>query len=526
MSLRSFDHLTDEEAVEYRDLLKKKISAREQSPITYHAPVPTQDRFHRSKVRMRVAIGPNRTGKSQTGVAEDLSHAKGVRPWLHESDPDYVVLNARGKPISIPSHGTIVCESYSKVDEVIWEKINGKKEERLCPIGEIEKAPKNQQGVVAKVYYTNGSTQRLMTYNQDPDEFEAFSGDYAHYDEPPPRAIYTALQRSLVDRSGRSWMTMTPLKEPWTYEEIVSREGDNDEIEVFHLTTEELVAAGHMRQEDYDYFYSTISDPAELEARKHGEYMHLQGRVFKGFFPKAPWYVSPFEIPSHWTRIMGIDPHPVKPIGALWIAISPDTDIWYAYRESYIPGQDVEDFMQSIYQAERGEYISYRVIDPSSRENEKTSGSSVHDQMLDIGDKLWSRKNPFCLDLAQKRDKAGRVALLQKKFKLSKVYQTPGLVLFRQMHLPQTPEKYRNHFKFELMNHIWARHQNKALEDRKDPLSDVEKKNDDLIDIAEYLCQTGTHATDFDPDVEHRYDEMQSMQGITHGARAEGIGGY
>lgn len=524
MSLRSFQHLTDEEAVELRDLYKKKVEYQRQSPLTYHCPVPTQDGFHRSKARMRVAIGPNRTGKSQTGVAEDLGHAFGKRIWLPEDDPDHVVTNARGKPIAVPNHGTIVCESYQKVDEVIWSKINGSKEEALCPVGQIEKAPKNQQGVVAKIYYINGSTQRLMTYNQHPDEFEAFSSHYVHYDEPPPRAIYTACQRSLVDHSGRAWMTMTPLKEPWTYEEIVSKEGENENIEVYHLTTEELVAAGHMRQADYDYFYSTISDPAELEARKHGEYMHLQGRVFKGFYPKAPWFVSPFEIPPHWTRIMGIDPHPQKPIAALWIAISPDTDTWYAYRESYIPDQDVEDFMKSIYKAERGEHIAFRVIDSSSRENEKTSGSSVYAQMLDWGDKLWSHhEDPFCLSLAQKPDKAGRIRLLQGKFKLDRVYQTPGLTLFKSMHLPQTPEKLRNHFKFELMNHIWGRHQNKAMEDRKDPLSDVEKKNDDLIDIAEYLCQTGRHAIDFDPDADFRLDDARS---ITHGARAEGYGGY
>ncbi len=291
---RYYDHLTNEQALEYDELLKKKISHRKQSPITYYEPHPAQDEWHRAKARMRAGLGGNRSGKSTMGIAEDIAHMVGYRPWLPEDDPAYVVRNARGRPIRVPNHGIIMCESYQKVDEVIWRKFVGERE-GLLPPGLLDRAPKNQMGVPAKVILTNGSSAKFMTYNQHPDEFESSDYYWAHYDEPPPKAIFIATQRGLIDHSGNAWMTMTPLKEPWTYEDIVSKEGDDPNIFVVQMRMEDNP---HISPEDIAYFLSQISDPEELAARQKGEYLHLQGRVYKGFYPRAPHYIDPFPIDS------------------------------------------------------------------------------------------------------------------------------------------------------------------------------------------------------------------------------------
>lgn len=63
----------------------------------------------------------------------------------------------------------------------------------------------------------------------------------------------------------------------------------------------------------------------------HGKYTREYGLVF----PKFNYdfhTVEPFEIPRDWTRAMAADPHPQKPIYALWAALDAKNDIWF-YRE-------------------------------------------------------------------------------------------------------------------------------------------------------------------------------------------------
>lgn len=484
----------------YREL-ESYENARKKSPISFYTPnAAGQEPFHRSPARLRALLGGNRSGKSTGGAAESIAHSLGFRPWLSQDDPDYPVLNAEGDPIAVPNTGTVLGESFKiSVERVLWPTMH-----EWLPGELVKKINRNQQAVVDKVTFTNGSVIQFMTYNQHPKEFEGFKAHWSWYDEPPPRSIFIANERSLVDYAGRSWFTLTPIRQPWIWEDIVSREGESSDIECFRMSSWDNP---HISRGALEKYFDSIKDEDERRARELGEFLHLQGRVFKMWEPRKPYYVPFFEPPRSWVRVCAIDPHPRKPIAVLWVAISPTSDFWYVYRELYSEEvRSVGACADVIRRLERGERISFRIIDPSSQENEKTSDSSVFEQFLiHLCEK--DHQDPG-LELAKRWDKEGRIRLLGDMLTVDEVYQRPPLVVMDSC----------RHLRYELMNYVWD-DWTLHMRDSKDPKPEVVKKDDDLIDGLMYLLQYGTHAADFDPQIRRETDDLGGY-GMTRYAQA------
>ncbi|MCP4597012.1 hypothetical protein, partial [Neptuniibacter sp.] len=177
-----------------------------------------QSRFVRAKngkgitPRRRLSELGNKSGKTHIGLAEDIAHALGARIWLDEDDPDYKI------DIQVPNRGLIGCETLShSVPEKIWPVLKS-----LIPKTCVYKAKKNPQGVVQHItFFTDhngrkcGSEFFIRSYDQQPDDFEGIDVHWAHWDEPPPKAILQAAERGKVVTNAPSWFTMTPLKEAY-----------------------------------------------------------------------------------------------------------------------------------------------------------------------------------------------------------------------------------------------------------------------------------------------------------------------
>jgi phage terminase large subunit-like protein len=452
---------------------------RKQSPISFYEPHDLgQTPFHRSVARIRALLGGNRSGKSTAGAVEAISHSLGFRPWLRADDPDYFVVNAEGDQISVPNVGTVLGESFKiSVERVLWPTMY-----EWLPRSLVKKINRNQQAVVDKVTFINGSVIQFMTYNQHPKEFEGFKANWTWYDEPPPRPIFIANERSLVDYAGRSWFTLTPIRQPWIWEDIVSQEGENPDVECFKMSSWDNP---HISRGSLESYFGSIKDADERRARELGEFLHLQGRVFPMWEPRKPYFI-PHEPPKRdWVRVCAIDPHPRKPVAVVWAAISPDSGFWYVYRELYDDSlRSIKQVSNRIHEMERGEKISLRIIDPSARENERTSDASVYEQFMDY--------DIFC-ELAQRYDKDGRIRLMRDMLTIDEVYQRPPMVIMDSC----------RRLRHEMMNYVWD-DWTLAVRDSKDPKPEVVKKDDDLIDGLMYLLQYGTEAADFDPQVRSR----------------------
>jgi hypothetical protein len=344
-----------------------------------------------------------------------------------------------------------------------------------------------------------------MTYNQDPKEFEGFKAHWTWYDEPPKKSIFVANERSLVDYSGRSWFTLTPIRQPWIWEDLVSREGEEDsKIDVFRMISWDNTYLKRSALEDY---FDHIRNPDERRARERGEFLHLQGRVFSMWQPQPPYFIDPFPPKRDWVRVMAIDPHPRKPIACIWAAIEPESGIWHVYRELYDSTiKTIKECADEIKKLEKGEKISFRVIDPSSRENERTADTSIHEQFMDFG--------IFC-ELAQRWDKLGRISILQDMFEIDPIFKVPQMVVMRNC----------QHLRYELVNMIWDDWAVSARDD-KDPKPEVKKRDDDLVDGLLYLTQYGKEAQDFDPLVSPAWWSRERKKSVVLPNRSHSLTGY
>ncbi len=491
----------------YREALVRQVKQQRLSKITYYQPHAAQDVFHCSLARTRGLMGGNRSGKSTANIMEAAAHLIGYRPWLPQDHPHYRVRNAEGDPIRLPSVGTIVVQSYKAVERILMPKFR-----EWLPHGFIVRETMGQNRAVDQFECANGSKVRFMTHNQKPREFEGHDNDWASYDEPPPRDLWVANERSLVDRAGRSWMTATAIEQPWVTDDLIFKADGNDDIDIFYMDSYDNKWVSPV---ELDRFFDKIADDAERHARKTGEPLHLSGRVFKQFQARPPWYIEWFPPKRKWVRVMGIDPHPVKPVACIWYAISIETNIWYAYRELYDPGlKTIPDVVERIKEVEKADpKISFRIIDPSSQERSRTSKgyTSVYEQFMDNG--------IFC-EMAQKADKDARIRLLQQRFVVSSITQTPTLVVMNSC----------PHFKGELLSHIWDSWKLRSARDEKDDKGTVVKRADDMIDATEYLLQYGEKTHYFKPELldDEDYEDYDStgMSGIIRQTGAMGAGGY
>jgi hypothetical protein len=179
-----------------------------------------------------IVINPvsNKVGKSYTGAALVHSWAKGYEPWNPVPDTFKGAVRI-GDKFFMPSSLGI----KPPVDIIItgedWEEHAGKV---LVPIlkrfavgannskdGEWETS-KNNVGIETDwKHKPTGSTFALRTYRQDKDLFESFKATAWWADEPPPKPIWVGMSRGLFMTGGRVFMSMTPLKEAWIFDELI-----------------------------------------------------------------------------------------------------------------------------------------------------------------------------------------------------------------------------------------------------------------------------------------------------------------
>ena len=310
--------------------------------------------------RRRILESGEKCGKTRIGLAEDIAHAMGFRPWLDASDPDYRI------DTQVPNRGMIGCETMAQsVEAKIRPEL-----ESLIPAHCAPEWKNDTTGALKSVTLrydylgkTCGSVIHIRSYNQPADSFRGIDPHWNHWDEPPPRDVLIAAERGKVVTNAPSWFTMTPLKEAYIYDmfsvKAFNNGGEDQEIAVFHgsmwdncqdwcrrcdRTIEENIPAsmkdphgerpvnncpscggvmGFMPRAGIDEYLKLFDDPDELAAHIEGKYAHLSGLVYKNL-KREIHVVRDFTIPKNWMRIEAVDPHDARPTRWLFGAVSPE----------------------------------------------------------------------------------------------------------------------------------------------------------------------------------------------------------
>jgi len=350
-------------------ILQEMIRRREEEAIRYYKPNRAQVKFHYARNRQngicrnRVLQGSNKVGKTCAGITEDIAHALGYRPWLEPDHADYKVA------VPVPNNGLILGETIvTSVDKKLVPELL-----RWLPKRTMYETRKNPQGVVVKVripFGLNGekcgSTIHLGSYDQPAETQEGIDWGWVHYDEPPPHENYIAVERGKIAGDARSWMTMTPLKEPWILDQIIDQADMDDDISVTigEIWDNAEANGGVLKQEAIDEFIKKL-DPDEYEARILGKWKHLAGLVYAKWFKDEIHIINDFDMSkcfrNGWTPYESVDPHDNRSTCWLFGAVSPEGRL-YCYSYLLVTGTVAEIVQKVRVKRELSGYAEPRMV--------------------------------------------------------------------------------------------------------------------------------------------------------------------
>ena len=245
------------EQLERIERLKYDVAARQKdyenthrleyfTPYDYQRIVPESFREGFNIVILPIS---NKVGKTRIGSALVHSWAIGYESWK-KYDKEFKGAVKVGEYWYMPSSLGKKPPVKILISGEDWEEHAG---ETLVPeleffevSGEWEKK-KNNVGVAAHWHHKpTGSEFRIMTYRQDKDLFESFKCDAWWPDEPPPQSIWSGMARALFMSGGKVFMSMTPLKEPWVFDDLVHAQ----RADVKTITNVTLWDAPHLYDND------------------------------------------------------------------------------------------------------------------------------------------------------------------------------------------------------------------------------------------------------------------------------------
>lgn len=433
--------------------------------------------------RIRYFVGGNRSGKSTAGFVEDILLATGRHPHM--------------KKWRVPCKGVVIVQDFENAAKNILEvKLN-----EWCPKGEIEKLDRNQIGAIRKIYFKCGSTIDVLSHDQDMKVFEGSDYDFAHFDEPPPKKIYTAVWRGLTDRGGIMFVTATPLASPWMYQEYM-KAVKGDPLRWFTFVDMKTNAKnlgdgdeklGLKRIEEF----ASLLDEDEKDARLHGKFVQMRGLIFKAW-SREHHMINPFYIPAHWKIYESIDPHAQKEWAISWIAES-DNGIKVLINCMYASG-DIEEIARQIVHGRtqlqikgnnRPRIVRCIIDNYASVPLWQKSNTDPTADRLSVRQELENYIGPDiggpCVEVAPK-NVSQKIDLFRGWLKIGEETKQSAFYVFN------TPEN--EDFAVEIENYVWDSSNVKGLKDKP------KKENDDLLDtimqVALILPKDGTEVS-FEP---------------------------
>lgn len=282
----------------------QQCRAYDDDKLLYYKPHGFQEEFHKSNHFIRIVLTGNRAGKSTATLVEGGQLALGLHPY---------------HPIPVPNKGKFYGESFGLLNKSLVQKIDEWIPRKY--LARVKPFEKNPDGNIIGVNFACGSSFTFGTYDQQVKKAESADYDWVAFDEPPPRDVWIANLRGLIDRGGRAWIAATPLSEAWVLDDLwlPGIQGKKKYIKCISGTTYDNP---HLNRKVLEIFAEELTDD-EKQVRLYGKFLKLKGLVMETYEPDLS-DVDPFILDSSFTLYEGIDPHPGKPNAALWKAIDED----------------------------------------------------------------------------------------------------------------------------------------------------------------------------------------------------------
>lgn len=474
---------------EEQELVADKLAyIRSHCGIFDYIPHKKQRWFHDAQCQVKDFQGSNQSGKTTASIVECINWMEGTR--LHDGKP--LIHPVTGIPVRPPIRAVYELDDFlNKGMEVLLPKLR-----ELIPFDAmVVKSARIQGGAIHKFDWHNGSSLKLLSYEQMPKKHEGYTWDVVFFDEPPPRWAYIAARRGCMKTSAPLHFANTPLSEAWMQEEIiespatirVESEADFSRIKKNSnmLVIVSLPEITHLTPDQKAEFEGSLTEE-EKAARIYGEALYLQGRVFKSYTDEQRVITE-----ADLERIAGrtgedwrswpwgqvVDPHDRRPFAVAWWVMSPRNELifvreWpeYAYYSVRNCEHSVDDYAEEFRQIEEC-FIrppTWRLMDPRFGRTPKiTSNSTLQEEFSERG---------FVYDCAFTDDQSIETGHM----KVSKWLQENRLFMLDQCH--NMDRAFKNYVRED-----WARED--GTRPAKEGRTGVKEKHKDFIDLVRYTIE-------------------------------------
>lgn len=229
----------------------------------------------------------------------------------------------------------------------------------------------------------------IMTYDQDPKEFESATLGLVWLDEPPPETIYKATVARLR-RGGIIYITATPLTgSAWIYDQVISNPEKEKgrrtylEADVESACIEHGVR-GFLEHNHIEQMIAEYSED-EKQARIYGKFQHLIGLIYKQWNRKVH-VIRPFNINRQdYTVYQALDPHPRVNDAVLWVAVDKYgqkfviDELWYKCQGG------IKELAERIKQKDQQYRVERWIADPSAFVEDQHTGKSLATRLGEFG---------------------------------------------------------------------------------------------------------------------------------------------
>lgn len=401
MASSNLEHLTEDEVDELLGLLD---SINVEKTFLDFEPHAAQEIFMTSDAQETLFFGANQIGKTEALLCVVLMFATGEYPaWFPVE-----------RRMPIPNRGRLSGPDLKNwVMEIIEPKLArllDRKKYLLPGVMGWKYSPQTKS--VDQLCFKNGSVIDLMSYQQEQISFESWTGNWAAFDEPPPRDMYIATVRGLAALNGKTFLSLTPLTQPWigqlveqckdikdfygkTYREGTSYIDIGDgrryatKVRIVHSVASENLPhlnhrqmhCGGLTPEGLAFFKSTLK-PDEVGARLFGEFVHLQGLIYKELQDDVH-IISDDAVPSIGSVYCVLDPADAKPHAVAWFRVDPMGTI-FCIKTCYVQG-NLDVLARNIKQIEQDMNLvtDVRLIDPQKGHTPTAVSGATWQEELD-----------------------------------------------------------------------------------------------------------------------------------------------
>jgi len=431
--------------------LAENIGAQATKPnILGFKPHPKQVNFHKSNAKTRLYIGGNRSGKTTSGVAEDIYYLRGDHPYTRVP--------------SAPVRGRAVCVDFTYgINQILIPMF-----QQMLPPSLLRNGSwyDSYSAEFKLLTLQNGSTLEFMTYEQKTEQFAGTSRHFTHFDEEPPKHIYNECLARLIDTNGPNWITMTPVEGmTWIYDGIYLPGLEGKDKGVYVIEVEMLDNPYISPQAAEDYLKNLDED--EREAREHGHFVQLGGLVYKKFH-KDLHVVPSFIPPKEWEWYASMDHGYANPTAWLWHAVARDGTV-VTFDEHYAAELTVKEHAHIVNEKNKAfkRIPDYIIGDPATQQRQGVTGTSIAAEYALNGVYITPGNNDVTTGVNQVNSYLGINPATNKPY-WQITENCPNLIN-------------------ELPRQRWQRWASKKSQEENNPREKIHKKNDHASDSARYF---------------------------------------